>query len=161
MRKKWAERNDEQEVLHGKGPQANDSIQMAAKTIIDKARTIRYDDDHAKDAKSLVCEVAQDEGKSRKRLREELHEQARASRRRLWKDDCSPEQPKKKPKRRIEGNDAITRLLNIGRPHQVNPHEGTMSIVVNGNRLMHAGTDISRATEGVVASSSIVVPGVL
>ena len=134
---------------------------MVATSIIDKARRITYDDDHARDAKSRVCEVAQDKGKSRKRLREELHEQAKASRQRLWKNDCSPEQPKQKPKQRIKGNDAITRLLNIGRHHQGVHHDGTKGIVESDNRLLNAGACSPRATEGVVASSSIVVPGVL
>lgn len=162
MRKKWAERKDEQDTLHGKGPQAIDSLQVVATTIIDKAsKTYDVDNNHAKDAKSRACEVDQEKGLTRKRLRDELQEQAKASRQKQIDADCTPVQPKQKPKQVIKGNDAIARLLNIGRLPQ-----GGLQVETKGNvgvqqRELNAGTCSSRATVGVVASSSIVVPGVL
>ena len=150
MRKRWAERYVEQDALHGKGPQANACLQIVATSINDRAKRKVCDDDHEKHTKTRVSEVA---STSRKRLREELQEQAKVSRQRLCKHDCLLEQPKQKPKYRIKGNDAITRLLNIGRHHQGDHHDETKGTVESDDRLLNAGACSPRATEGVVASS--------
>ena len=72
--------------------------------------------------------------------------------------DCTPEQPKHKPKQIIKGNDAIARLLNIGRYPQGGLKDATIGNVGDQQRELSAGTSSARATEGVVASSTLVVP---
>ena len=77
------------------------------------------DDDFAKDPTKQCHEAAPDNRLSRKRLREELHEQAWVSRRKLIPWTGTIDQAKPMPNKfRIQGNDAITRLLNVGRLHQ-------------------------------------------
>ena len=75
--------------------------------------------------------------------------------------DCTPEQPKHKPKQIIKGNDAIARLLNIGRYPQGGLKDATIGNVGDQQREVNAGTCSSSATVGVVASSSLGVPSVL
>ena len=91
---------------------------------------------------------------SRKRLREELHVQAKVSRQKLIRRDGAIEQAKPMPiKLRIQGNDAITRLLNVGRFHQGGVHDAAKDSVENVNRVLNAGACSLLATERVVAGS--------
>jgi len=172
MRAKWANKKDEKEAVHAKELQELDEIteddeldqlQQDLARIIEDAES---EEDNANDAKPRACEGDQVKSKTRQRLREELHEQARASKqRRIGAErtaaDCTLEQSAKRPKHEIKGNDAITRLLNIGRLPQ-----GGLKVMTDGNvgmqhRGMNAGTSSSSATYGVGASSSLGVPSVI
>ena len=87
-------------------------------------------------------------------MREELQEQAKVSRQRLNRKDGTEDQAKPMPiKFRIQGNDAITRLLNVGRRHQGGVQDAAKEFVEKENRMLNAGACSHHATERVVASS--------
>ena len=54
---------------------------------------------------------------------------------------------------RMHGNDAITRLINVGRQHQGRDQDATIGEVEKENRLMIMGACSQHVTEGVVACS--------
>ena len=88
-----------------------------------------------------------------KRLREELHEQAKVSRQKLIRKDGTLEKAKPMPnKLRIQGNDAITRLLNVGRPHHEGFNDAAIGRVESGKRGLNEGACIHHATVRVVAA---------
>ena len=100
-------------------PQATECIQRDSVSVGVDAKSKAKDDDFAKDSKKQSHEVAPDNRLSRKRLREDLHEQSKESRQKLIRRNGTLDQAKPMPNNlRIQGNDAITRLLNVGRLHQ-------------------------------------------
>ena len=90
-------------------------------------------------------------------MRASMHtcEQAKAARQKIIHDECTPVQPLKKQRIIIKGDDAITRLLNVGRHHQGVHQDETMGKVERGDRSLNAGTCSSSAAVGVAACCAI------
>ena len=122
MRKKWAEEKTRKVNVKAIDPQATECIQWDSVHGGGDAKINAKLDDLAKFSNKQSHEDAPDKRLSRKRLREELHEQAKESRQKLYRRGGTEVQGKPMPiKARIQGNDAITRLINAGRS---TPREG-------------------------------------
>ena len=160
LRKKWAEKKAIQASMQGTDPQEKECFQMVAVNIEGEAKRKATDDDIGKVSKKRHQDDAPSKGYSRKRLREELQEQAKVARQKTTQTAGIAEDAKPRNKLRIKGNDAITRLLNVGRPHQEGLQDETERLVGKNPSMLTEGACDPSATVRVVAGSSVGGPSI-
>ena len=130
MRKRWVERNAEQDrrptADASRGWQGDAGVHPIGWQLVPFLPKRSYpvqdvvDHEHQEQSEEITkrrcVEAAPVPGITRKRLREQLQEQAKEMRPKQRREQEPLDIAKPKPKLRIHGHDAITRLLNVGRP---------------------------------------------